>query len=87
MCCESGQNLRGFIEGFGSKCRSEEGDVDRWNEFSEWEIMFDDSQLVNLYEFKYLGYIMDEKRIDNAKCSRKIVNGIKVTGIIKSWIC
>src|SRR5678815_5559529 len=37
-------------------------------------------------EFKYLGYILDEKGKDDAECSRKVVNGRKVAGAIKSLV-
>src|SRR5678815_5417319 len=36
--------------------------------------------------FKYLGYMLDEKGTDDAECSRKVVNGRKVAGAIKSLV-
>ena len=37
-------------------------------------------------EFKYLGYMLDEKGTDDAECSRKVVSGRKVSGEIKPMV-
>src|SRR5678815_2512779 len=48
--------------------------------------MLDGEQLEQVSEFKYLGYMLDEKGTDNVECSRKAVNGRKVAGAIKSLV-
>src|SRR5678816_2220515 len=48
--------------------------------------MLDGEQLEQVSEFKNLGYVLDEKGTDDAKCSRKVVNGRKVAGAIKSLV-
>src|SRR5678815_550918 len=48
--------------------------------------MLDGEQLEQVSEFKYLGYVLDEKGTDDAECSRKGVNGRKVAGAIKSLV-
>src|SRR5678816_4566413 len=48
------------------------------------EVMLDGEQLEQVFEFKYLG--LDEKGTDDAECSRKVVNGRKVAGAIKSLV-
>src|SRR5678815_297379 len=48
--------------------------------------MLDGEQLEQVSEFKYLGYVLDEKGTDDAECSRKVVNGRKVAGAIKSLV-
>src|SRR5678815_3157944 len=50
------------------------------------EVMLDGEQLEQVSEFKYLGYMLDEKGKDDAECSRKVVNGRKVAGAIKSLV-
>src|SRR5678815_2338385 len=48
--------------------------------------MLDGEQLKQVSEFKYLGYVLDEKGTDDAECGRKVVNGRKVAGAIKSFM-
>src|SRR5678815_5467279 len=50
------------------------------------EVMVDGEQLEKVSEFKYSGYVLDEKGTDDAECSRKVVNGRKVAGAIKSLV-
>src|SRR5678815_3865859 len=50
------------------------------------EVMLDGEQLEQVSEFKYLGYMLDEKGTDDAECSKKIVNGRKVASAIKSLV-
>src|SRR5678816_433561 len=53
---------------------------------SQCEVMLDGEQLEQVSEFKYLGYVLDEKGTDDVECSRKVVNGRKVAGAIKSLV-
>src|SRR5678815_1193791 len=40
----------------------------------------------NKYQFENFGYMLDEKGTNDAECSRKVVNGRKVAGVIKSLV-
>ena len=37
-------------------------------------------------EYKYLGYVLDESGTDGAECSRKVTNGRRVAGAIRSLV-
>src|SRR5678815_5002183 len=50
------------------------------------EVMLDGEQLEQVSEFKYLRYMLDKKGTDDAEFSRKVVNGRKVAGAIKSLV-
>src|SRR5678815_232284 len=50
------------------------------------EVMLDSEQLEQVSEFKYLGYMLDEKGTDDEEGSRKVVNDRKVDGAIKSLV-
>ena len=49
-------------------------------------IVLDGEQLEQVSEFKYLGYMLDEKGTDDAECSRKVMSGRRVAGAIKSLV-
>src|SRR5678815_2137286 len=78
LCGESEECLRGLAEKFGIVCKSED--------CPRCEVMLDGEQLEQVFEFKYLGYMLDEKETDDAECSRKAVNSRKVAGAIKSLV-
>src|SRR5678815_529760 len=84
--------MRGLVEGFGRVCKRRDlkVNVDKSKVVSEdspWcEVMLDGEQLEQMSEFKYLGYMLDEKGTEDAECSRKVVNGRKVAGAIKSLV-
>ena len=48
--------------------------------------MLDGEQLEQVSEFKYVEYMLVEKGTDDADCSRKVVNGRKMAGAIKSLV-
>src|SRR5678816_842231 len=50
------------------------------------KVMLDGEQLEQMSEFKYLGYMVDEKGPNDAECSMKVVNGRKMAGAIKSLV-
>src|SRR5678815_5767524 len=50
------------------------------------EVTLEGEQLEQVSDFKYLGYMLDDKGTDDAKCSRKVVNGRKLAGAIKSLV-
>ena len=43
-------------------------------------------QLERMSEFKYLGYALDESCTDEAECSRKAANGMRVGVAIRSLV-
>ena len=49
-------------------------------------IMLDDEFLEQVSEFKYLGYMLDERGTDDAECRRKMSNERRVAGAIKSLV-
>ena len=49
-------------------------------------ILLDGEQLEQVSEFKYLGYMLDERGTDDAECNRKVVSGRKVSGAIKALV-
>src|SRR5678815_1052757 len=85
LCGESEESLRGLVERFGRVCKRrglkvnvEKSKVMVVSEDSpQCEVMLDGEQLEQVSEFKYLGYVLDEKGTDDAECSRKVVNGRK----------
>ena len=42
--------------------------------------------LEHVSEFKYLGCVLDESGTDGAECNRKVVNGRRVAGSIRSLV-
>ena len=94
LCGESEESLRGLVQRFGRVCkrRGLKVNVDKSKvmvvseDSPQCEVMLDDEQLEQVSEFKYLGYVLDEKGTDDAECSRKVVNGRKVAGAIKSLV-
>src|SRR5678816_4114816 len=88
---ESEESLRGLVERFGRVCKRSglKVNVDKSEvmvvseDRPRCEVMLDGEQLEQVSEFKYLGYMLDEKGTDDAECSRKVVNGRKVAGAIK----
>ena len=49
-------------------------------------ILLDSEQLEKVSEFKYLGYMLDEKGTDDAECSRIVMSGKKVAGAIRALV-
>src|SRR5678815_352953 len=94
LCGESEESLRRLVERFGMVCkrRGLKVNVDKSKvmvvseDSPQSEVMLDGEQLEQVSEFKYLGYVLDEKGTDDAECSRKVVNGRKVAGAIKSLV-
>src|SRR5678815_2962777 len=94
LCTESEESLRGLVERFGRVCKRRvlKINVDKSKvmvvseDSPQCEVMLDGEQLEQVSEFKYLGYMFDEKGMDDAECSRKVVNGRKVVGEIKSLV-
>src|SRR5678815_2204866 len=91
---QSEESLRGLVERFGRVCkrRGLKVNVDKSKvmvvskDSPQCEVMLDGEQLEQVPEFKYLGYVLDEKGTEDAECSRKVVNGRKVAGAIKSLV-
>ena len=52
----------------------------------ECEVHADGIRLEHVSEFKYLGCVLDESGTDWAECSRKVANGRRVVGAIRSLI-
>ena len=50
----------------------------------ECEIHVDGIHLEYASEFKYLWHVLDESGTDGAVCSRKVANGRRVAGAIRS---
>ena len=50
------------------------------------EIHVDGIRLEHNSEFKYLGCVMDESRIDGAECNRKVASRRRVAGAIRSLV-
>src|SRR5678816_196775 len=94
LCGESEESLRRLVERFdivckrsGLKVNVNKSKIMVVSEDSPWcEVMLDGEQLEKVSHFKYLGYMLDEKGMDDAECSRKVVNGRKVAGAIKSLV-
>src|SRR5678816_2501081 len=90
LCGESEESLKRLVERFGRVCkrRGLKVNVDKSKvmvvseDSSQCEVMLDDELLEQVSEFKYLGYMLDEKGMDDAECSRKVVNDRKVAGAI-----
>ena len=92
LCGESEESLSRLVEGFGRVCkrRGLKVNVDKSKvmvvsrENVQCRIMLDDEQLEQVSEFKYLGYVLDDRGTDDAECSRKVSSGRRVAGAIKS---
>ena len=50
------------------------------------EVCADEMRLKHVSEFKYLGCVLDESGADEAECLRKMANGRKVAGGIRSLV-
>ena len=50
------------------------------------EVFVDGTHLEHLWEFKYLGCILDETDTDEAEYCRKVARGTKVTSVIRSLV-
>ena len=52
----------------------------------ECEVHVDGIRLEHVSEFHYLGCVLDESGTDGAECRRKVVNGRRVVGAIRSLV-
>jgi hypothetical protein len=94
LCGESEESLERLVERFGRVCkrRGLKVNVDKSKvmvmseEHTRCQIMLDGEQLEQVSEFKYLGYMLDEKGMDDAECGRKVSSGRKVAGAIRSLV-
>src|SRR5678816_3730592 len=74
---ESEESLRGLVKRFGRVCkrRGLKVNVDKSKvmvvseDSPQCEVTLDGEQLEQVSEFKYLGYMLDEKGTDDAECS------------------
>ena len=94
LCSESEEGLRKLVERFGRVCKRRGLTVNTdkskvmvmSDEHMQCQIMLDGEQLEQVSEFKYLGYMLDDKGTDDAECGRKVSSGRKVAGDIKSLV-
>ena len=94
LCGESEESLSRLVERFGRICkrRGLKVNVDKskvmviGKERTPCRILLDGEQLEQVSEFKYLGYMLDERGTDDAECNRKVVSGRKVSGAIKALV-
>jgi hypothetical protein len=94
LCGESEESLRRLVERFGKVCkrRGLKVNVDKSKVLvvngvnAQCQILLDGEQLEQVSEFKYLGYMLNEKGTDDAECCRKVSYGRKVAGAIKSLV-
>ena len=49
----------------------------------ECEIHMDWRRMEQLSELKYLGYVLDESGTNVSECSRKVVSGREIAGVIR----
>ena len=92
LCGESEESLSRLVERFGRICkrRGLKVNVDKskvmviGKERTPCRILLDGEQLEQVSEFKYLGYMLDERGTDDAECNKKVVSGRKVSGAIKA---
>src|SRR5678816_3292259 len=83
FCVANLKSLRELVERFGTVCKRRDlkVNVDKSKvmvvseDSPQCEVTLDGEQLEQVSEFKYLGYVLDEKGTDDAECSRKVVNG------------
>ena len=52
----------------------------------ECEVHVDGISLEHVSECEYLGCVLDESGTDRAECSKKVVNGRRVAGAIRSLV-
>ena len=52
----------------------------------EYEACINEICLEHVSEFKYLGCVLNKSGTDEAECSRKVANGRRVVGAIRSLI-
>ena len=94
LCSESEEGLRKLVERFGRVCKRRGLTVNTdkskvmvmIDEHTQCQIMLDGEELEQVSEFKYLGYMLDDKGTDDAECGRKVSSGRKVAGAIKSLV-
>ena len=94
LCGESEESLSRLVEGFGRVCkrRGLKINVDKSKMMvvsgvnTQCQITLDGEQFEQVSEFKYLGYMMNDKGTDDAECGRKVSSGRKVAGAIKSLV-
>jgi hypothetical protein len=94
LCGESEESLRKLVESFDRICkrRGLTVNVDKSKvmvmneENTQCRVAVDDLQLEQVSEFKYLGYMIEEKGTDEAECTRKVASGRRVGGAIKSLV-
>ena len=94
LCGESEESLSRLVEGFGRVCKKRglKVNVDKSKVLvvngvnTQCQILLDGEHLEQVSEFKYLGYMLNKKGTDDAKCCRKVSNGRKVAGAIKSLV-
>ena len=55
-------------------------------EVFECEVCVDGIRLEHVSKFKYLGCVLDEASTDEAECSRKVANGRRFAGVIRSLV-
>ena len=55
-------------------------------EVLECEVYIDKIYLKHALEFKYQGCVLDESGTDEAECSKKLANGTRVAGAIRSLV-
>ena len=94
LCGESEESLKKLIEDFGRVCKSRglKVNVEKSKvmvvsgENKQCRIKLEDELLEQVSEFKYLGYLLDERGTDDAECGRKVASGRRVAGAIKSLV-
>ena len=52
----------------------------------EYEVYIDGIYLEHVWEFKYLGCVLEESGTDEAECSRKVASRTRVAGAIRSLV-
>ena len=91
LCVESEESLKKLIEGFRRVCkrRGLKVNVDKSKvmvvsgENMPCRIMLDGELLEQVSEFKYLGYMLDERGTDDTECGRKVSSGRREASAIK----
>ena len=95
LCGELEDDLRVMVGRFVEVCRRRVLKVNagrskvmvmNGEEGIECEVKVDGVCLEHVYEFKYLGCVLDEAGTDGAVCCRKVASGRRVAGAIRSLI-
>ena len=93
LCEELEEDLRRMIERFAEVCTRRGLNVNAGNsnvmvlngeEGLGFEVHVDGIRLEHVSKFKYFGCVLDESGTDRAKCSRKVANGRRIAGTIRS---